>query len=86
MSVGAKREAGRKVFAGAQIRRLRRELSLTQAAMAADLEISTSYLNLIERNQRPISAQLLLRLADVYDLDLKALAGSDEDRLKIVEV
>ena len=77
---GRDREVQRKVFAGSHIRRLRRELEMTQASMAEDLGISTSYLNLIERNQRPVSAQLLLRLADVYDLDLKSLAGNDEER------
>ena len=70
----------KKVFAGAHIRRLRRELAMTQAGMAEEIGISTSYLNLIERNQRPISAQILLRLADLYDIDLKAIAGSDEER------
>ena len=69
---------GRKVFAGTKIRRMRRELDLTQIAMAEDLGISPSYLNLIERNQRPLSAQLLLRLAETFDVDLKDLSG-DED-------
>ncbi|HYN39250.1 MAG TPA: short-chain fatty acyl-CoA regulator family protein, partial [Rhodospirillales bacterium] len=37
-----------------------------------------SYLHLIERNQRPISAQLLIRLAECYDIDLKGLTGGEE--------
>lgn len=45
--------------------------------MANDLGISVSYLNLIERDQRPLSAAFLLKLADSYDLDLKQLTGSD---------
>jgi predicted transcriptional regulator/transcriptional regulator with XRE-family HTH domain len=48
--------------------------------MAEGLAISPSYVNLIERNQRPVTAQLLLRLAETYDLDLRDLAGADEDR------
>ncbi|WP_139302219.1 helix-turn-helix domain-containing protein, partial [Pseudomonas syringae] len=56
----------RKLFLGARLKRLRRDLSLTQTAMAADLGVSPSYLNHIERNQRPVSAQLLLRLAETY--------------------
>ena len=48
--------------------------------MAEGLEISPSYINLIERNQRPVTAQLLLRLAETYDLDLRDLATADEDR------
>ena len=73
-------QAPQKVFAGTRIRRLRRELNTTQAQMADDLGISTSYLNLIERNQRPLSAQLLLRLTDTYDIDLKELSGDDESQ------
>ncbi|WP_332639113.1 helix-turn-helix domain-containing protein [Brevundimonas sp.] len=63
----------RKLFLGGRLKRLRRELSLTQTAMAADLGVSPSYLNHIERNQRPVSAQLLLRLAAAYDVDLRTL-------------
>ncbi len=63
----------RKVFAGAQIRRFRKGLGLTQAQMAADLAVSASYLTLIERDQRPVSARVLLKLAETYDFDLRAL-------------
>lgn len=71
----------KKIFVGRRIRRLRRELGLTQTAMADDLSISPSYLNLIERNQRPLSVQLLLRLNDAYDIDLKELSGEDDGRI-----
>ncbi len=67
-------EAGdRKLFLGGRLKRLRRQLGLTQTGMAADLGVSPSYLNHIERNQRPVSAQLLLRLAETYDVDLRTL-------------
>ncbi|WP_298745585.1 short-chain fatty acyl-CoA regulator family protein [uncultured Brevundimonas sp.] len=66
----------RKLFLGGRLKRLRRELALTQTAMAADLGVSPSYLNHIERNQRPVSAQLLLRLADTYDVDLRTFGPS----------
>ena len=59
---------------GPKVRRIRKGMELTQAAMAKDLDISTSYLNLIERNQRPMSAKVLLRMADVYDIDLSDLS------------
>lgn len=72
--------ATKKIFAGPRIRRLRRELGLSQSQMAAELGFSTSYLNLVERNQRPVSAQFLLRLAEVYDVELTAFAGTDEAR------
>src|SRR5579875_155042 len=68
----------RKLFLGARLRRLRRELALTQAKMAEDLGVSPSYLNLIERNQRPVTAQVLLRLAETYELDLRSFSAEAE--------
>lgn len=68
----------KKVFAGQRIRHLRATLGLTQVAMAKDLGISASYLNLVERNQRPLTTQLLLKLATIYDLDLRELRGDRE--------
>ena len=68
--------ADRKLFLGGRLKRLRRSLDLSQTAMAADLGVSPSYLNHIERNQRPVSAQLLLRLAETYDVDLRNLGQS----------
>ncbi|HVJ03916.1 MAG TPA: helix-turn-helix domain-containing protein, partial [Sphingomonas sp.] len=67
----------RKLFAGHPVRRLRRQLGLTQAAMAEALGVSPSYLNLVERNQRPVSAALMLRLAEVYDFDPRKLAAEE---------
>jgi len=65
----------RKIFAGARVRRIRNGLKLTQTAMAQALEISPSYLNLIERNQRPLTVQLLLKLSSAYKVDLDELQG-----------
>lgn len=69
--------AERKLLAGHAVRRLRRQMGITQAAMAEALAISPSYLNLIERNQRPVSAALLVRLAETYDFDPRALAAGE---------
>jgi transcriptional regulator with XRE-family HTH domain len=69
--------ADRKLFAGHAVRRLRRQMGLTQAAMAEALDVSPSYLNLVERNQRPLSASLMLRLAETYDFDPRTLAASE---------
>jgi predicted transcriptional regulator/DNA-binding XRE family transcriptional regulator len=69
--------ADRKLFAGHPVRRLRRQAGLTQAAMAEMLEISPSYLNLVERNQRPLSATLLLRLAERFDFDPRRLSADE---------
>src|SRR3546814_17442537 len=65
----------RPVYMGPRLRRLRRELGLTQADMAADLEISASYVALLERKQRPLTADMLLRLARTYKMDMSELAG-----------
>lgn len=64
-----------KIFAGPRLRRIRNQLELTQTAMAEELGISPSYLNLIERNQRPLTVQLLIKLSTVYKLDLDELQG-----------
>ena len=65
--------ADTKLFAGPAIRRLRRERDLTQIALADGLDISASYLNLIERNQRPLTAPLLMKLAARFDVAPSAL-------------
>ena len=57
------------VFAGAALRRLRRKEGMTQAAMAERIGISPSYLNLIERNQRPLTARVMMQVVDRFDFD-----------------
>ncbi|GGB20324.1 transcriptional regulator [Sphingomonas metalli] len=69
--------AERKLIAGAPIRRLRRRAGLSQAAMAEMLGISPSYLNLVERNHRPVSATLLVALAEQFDFDPRTLAAAE---------
>ena len=69
----------RRLYIGPRLRRLRRDLGLTQADMAADLDISASYIALLERNNRPVTADLLLRLAQTYSLDIASLAGGGAD-------
>lgn len=67
--------AEQKIFAGPRIRRIRNQKGLTQTAMAEGLGISPSYLNLIERNQRPLTVQLILKLASVYKVEPEELHG-----------
>jgi transcriptional regulator with XRE-family HTH domain len=67
--------AEQKIFAGPRIRRIRNGKGLTQTAMAEALGISPSYLNLIERNQRPLTVQLILKLAAVYKVEPDELQG-----------
>jgi hypothetical protein len=61
------------LFAGPALRRLRKREGLTQAGMAARLAISPTYLNLIERNQRPLSARVVLQVAEQFDFDPRTL-------------
>ncbi|MFM8755101.1 MAG: short-chain fatty acyl-CoA regulator family protein [Phenylobacterium sp.] len=75
----------RRLYVGPSLRRLRRDLGLTQSDMAQDLEVSASYIALLERNHRPLSAEMLVRLAQTYRLDVAALAaesGDDSARLR----
>ncbi|CAN5129693.1 MAG: DUF2083 domain-containing protein [Sphingomonas sp.] len=71
--------AQRKLFLGARLKRLRRERELNQAAMARELGVSASYLNHLERNQRPVTVGILLRLAEAFDIDVKAFASDRGD-------
>src|SRR6185369_7454008 len=64
-----------KLFLGPRLRRLRRERAMSQTDMAASLGISPSYLNHIERNQRPVTAALLFKLADSYEIDVRSFAS-----------
>ena len=49
--------------------------------MAEELGISASYLNLMERNQRAVSAKVLLRLSNVFDIDLSDLTSGTDQQL-----
>lgn len=66
-----------KVMGGHAVRRLRRRTGLTQAAMAEMLGVSPSYLNLIERNQRALPTGLLVKMAEVFDFDPRALVAGE---------
>ena len=69
--------AENRIFAGPQLRRLRRASGLTQAAMAERLAISPSYLNLLERNQRPLSARMMVSLAERFGFDPRDLSREE---------
>jgi predicted transcriptional regulator/transcriptional regulator with XRE-family HTH domain len=69
------------IYMGPRLKRLRRDLGLTQSNMATDLEISPSYVALMERNQRPITADLLLKLAITYRIDIATLADDGQEEL-----
>lgn len=72
---------GEKLIIGQRLRVLRQSLGLTQAQMAAELGVSASYVTLIESDQRPASARFLMRLAEVYDMNIAELAPSTDAQL-----
>jgi predicted transcriptional regulator/DNA-binding XRE family transcriptional regulator len=70
-----------KILVGHKLRRFRQSIGLSQTAMAEALDISPSYLNLLEHNQRPLTVSILLRLGNSFDIDLKDFAEDDSANL-----
>lgn len=70
-----------KTFAGARLRRLREEQGLTQVALARVLGLSTSYVNQLENDQRPITVPVLLTLTERFDLPSQYFAPESDARL-----
>jgi predicted transcriptional regulator/transcriptional regulator with XRE-family HTH domain len=68
---------------GRTVRRLRAERGLSQQALATRLGISASYLNLIEHDQRAVTASLLIKLGETLRVDLATLSGSTERQLEV---
>ena len=68
---------------GRTVRRLRTERTLSQQALAARLGISASYLNLIEHDQRAVTASLLIKLGETLRVDLGELSGVQERQLEV---
>lgn len=62
-----------RLYAGMALKRLRQNQGLTQTAMAHALAISPSYLNLLEKNQRPLTARLMLQLSERFDFSPQQL-------------
>jgi predicted transcriptional regulator/transcriptional regulator with XRE-family HTH domain len=69
-----------KVFAGIRLRRLREERGLSQVELARILTISSSYLNQIEHDTRPITVTVLVRLTEVFGIDPALFAPRDTAR------
>jgi len=66
---------------GGKIKRLRHQKALSQAQLASILDISPSYLNLIEHNRRQVTVPLLFRLASIFGVEPGELAENDDSRL-----
>ena len=63
----------RKLFVGPRVRRLREQSGWSQGALAQRLALSLSYVSQIENNQRPVTASVLLKLAEVFGGDVSQL-------------
>ena len=70
-----------KMFSDARLRRLRNERGLTQAALAQALGLSTSYVNQLENDQRPITVPVLIALTERFDLPPQYFSSDTDARL-----
>ncbi|MDO9524465.1 MAG: short-chain fatty acyl-CoA regulator family protein [Gemmobacter sp.] len=73
--------AVQKLYAGAKLREMRGRLSLTQKAFGEKLGVSLPYLNQMEHNHRPVSAGVVLRLAQEFGFDVTELTVGDAERM-----
>ncbi|WP_207456029.1 short-chain fatty acyl-CoA regulator family protein [Azospirillum sp. SYSU D00513] len=71
----------KKLYLGHKLRRLREQRGLTQAALAKALELSPSYLNQLENNQRPLTLAVLVKISGVLEADITHLLEDEDSRL-----
>lgn len=70
-----------KLYAGAKLREIRGRLGLNQKLFAEKLTVSLPYLNQMENNHRPLSARVVLALAQEFGLDVTELSLGESERL-----
>lgn len=73
--------ANQKLYAGAKLRDIRRGLEQTQKIFAQKLGVSLPYLNQMENNNRPVSAGVVLALAQEFGVDVTQLSVGESERL-----
>jgi predicted transcriptional regulator/transcriptional regulator with XRE-family HTH domain len=73
----------RRLFAGTRVRDLRKQIGLPQAAMAARLGVSVSYLSQIENEERPLTPPVLIALTREFP-ELWGNVGEDESTADLV--
>jgi predicted transcriptional regulator/DNA-binding XRE family transcriptional regulator len=73
--------ATQKLYAGTTLREMRGRLQLTQKVFADKLGVSLPYLNQMENNHRPVSAGVVLALAQEFGFDVTELTTGDAERL-----
>jgi predicted transcriptional regulator/transcriptional regulator with XRE-family HTH domain len=70
-----------KTHSGARLRRLREEQKISQAALARRLDLSTSYVNQLENDHRPLTVPVLMALRREFDLAPDYFANDTDARL-----
>lgn len=75
----------RKLFVGPRVRRLREQSGWSQGLLAQRLALSLSYVSQIENNQRPVTASVLLKLAEVFGGDVGQFS-EEQDRRQLAEL
>ncbi|WP_293951656.1 short-chain fatty acyl-CoA regulator family protein [uncultured Corynebacterium sp.] len=74
-----------KLYSGARINALRKAHGLTQAMLAEKLELSTSYLNQLENDKRPLTATVLLHLTKAFAVEA-GYFSPDNDASTVAEL
>ena len=72
-----------RIYAGVKLREARQKAGKTQREFADGLGVSLSYLNQMERNNRPVSAAVVLKLVQEYGFDVKTLSVDEAERLSV---
>ncbi|MBI9001705.1 short-chain fatty acyl-CoA regulator family protein [Corynebacterium sp. CCM 9185] len=70
-----------KMYAGARIRTLRRAEDLTQTEMAKRIGLSTSYLNQLENDARPLTITALMAFVRTFNVDASYFAPDSNSRM-----
>lgn len=74
------RRTGTRLFAGHELRALRHRAGLGQAAMAARVGLSVSYLSQLENDDRPVTAAVTEAFARAFPIDWNAAQVDDVER------
>jgi len=67
-----------KIF-GERLKELRQDKGMSKLAMAKALEISDAAIGRWERGERTINAELLIKIADYFDVTVDYLLGRVDD-------
>jgi len=73
-----------RIFAGQQLRILRKRRGLKQADLAHQLAISPSYLSQLEHDDRPLTPRLIERVARLFPLEWQDFPGEDTEQLSLL--